>query len=95
LALKKLSAKANRTEFEAVYGYEALSLSTVKKWRKCFANGRITLGDDPRSGIPPESDMTESMRALLEEIPLVSCKRMCQKLRISKSDVSVRLARTV
>jgi hypothetical protein len=51
--LKKLSARDITVELEGVYGHEALSLSAVKKRRKRFANGRITLKDDPRSGTPP------------------------------------------
>jgi hypothetical protein len=50
--IKKLSVKDIRSEFEGAYGHEALSPSPVKKWHKCFANGRINLDDDPRSGIP-------------------------------------------
>jgi hypothetical protein len=46
--LKKLSARDIRGELEDVYGYAALSLSAVKKWRKPFANGRISLEGDPR-----------------------------------------------
>jgi hypothetical protein len=85
LPIKKLSAKGFRTEFEAVDDHEALSLFVVKKWRKRFANGRINLGDDPRSGRLLESHLAESVRAMLEEIPVISCKRMCKKLRIAKT----------
>jgi hypothetical protein len=85
LTLKKLSAKDVRTEFEAVYGHQAFSLSAVKKWRKHFANRSIPLGDDPMSGRPPESDLAEPVPVLLEETPFVSCKRMCRKLRIAKT----------
>jgi hypothetical protein len=85
LTLKTLSARAIRTELEAVYGHEALSLAAVKKWRKRFLNGRVSLDDDPRSGRPPVSDLAESVRTLLEETPFISCKRMCSKLRIAKT----------
>jgi hypothetical protein len=53
---KKLFARGIRAELEGVDGYEALCLSAVEKWRRRFANGRITLEDDPRSGRPPQSD---------------------------------------
>jgi transposase len=82
LTLKKLSARDIMAELEGEYGHEALSLSAVKKWRKRFVNVRITLEDDPRSGRPPQCDLYESLRALIDESPFVSCKRMCQKLRI-------------
>jgi hypothetical protein len=52
LALKKLSAKGIRTDLEGVYGHEALCLSAVKKRRKRFTNGIITLKYEPRSGRP-------------------------------------------
>jgi transposase len=85
LTLKKLSARDITAELEGVYEHEALSLSAVKKWCKRFVNGRITLEDDPRSGRPPRSNLCESLRALVDENPFISCKRMCQKLRIPKT----------
>jgi hypothetical protein len=85
LTLKKLSGSDITAELEGVYGHEALSLSAVKKWRKRFVNGRMTLEDNPRSGRTPRSDLCESLRALIDECPFISCKRMCQKLRIPKT----------
>jgi hypothetical protein len=52
LTPKKLSARDIMAELEGVYGHEALSLSVVKKGRKRFVSGRITLEDDPGSGRP-------------------------------------------
>jgi transposase len=85
LTLKKLSARDVTGELGGVYGHEVFSLSAVKKWRKRFANGRITLEDAPRSGRPLRSDLCESLRALIEETRFISCNRMCQKLRIPKT----------
>jgi hypothetical protein len=59
LTLRKLSARGIKAEFDGAYGHEALSLSAVKKWRKRFVNGRITLKDTPRSGRPSRSDLCE------------------------------------
>jgi hypothetical protein len=53
LTLKKLSARDVTAELEEVYAHEALSLSAVKRRRKRFVNGRITLEDDPQSGRSP------------------------------------------
>jgi hypothetical protein len=53
LTLKCPSAEATRPELESVYDHEAFSLSVVKKWSKRFANARINLEDDPRSGRSP------------------------------------------
>jgi hypothetical protein len=85
LTLKRLFARDVTAELEGVYGHEALSLSAVKKWRKRFVNGRITLEDDPWSGRPPRNNLYESLRALINEIPFVSCKRMEQNLRIPRT----------
>jgi hypothetical protein len=72
-------------ELEGIDGYEARCLSAVKKWRKRFASRRITLESDPRSGRPQQSDLSESVRALIKESPLILCKCMCQKLWIAKT----------
>jgi hypothetical protein len=48
LTLKKLSAGDIMAELEGMYEHQAFSLSAVKKWRKRFVNGRITLEDGPR-----------------------------------------------
>jgi hypothetical protein len=74
--LKKSSAKDIRAELKGVYGHEALSLSAMKKSCKRFAKGRINLKDDPRSGRPAQSDLRESVRALTEESPFLTCNRM-------------------
>jgi hypothetical protein len=50
LTVKALKAKEIEMEFIHVYGDEALQISAVKKWRTRFLQGRIELGDDPRSG---------------------------------------------
>jgi hypothetical protein len=84
LILKRSSAKGVWADLEGVYGLEALCLSPVRKWRNGFANGRIALEDDPRSGRPPQNDLSESIRALIETSPFLLCKPMCQKLRMAK-----------
>jgi hypothetical protein len=85
LTLKKLSARDITTELKGAYGREAFSLLAVRKWRRRFVNGRITLEDGPRSGRPPRSAFCESLQVLIDETSFVSCKRMCQKLRIPKT----------
>ena len=47
-----------------VYGEDAPSYATVKRWSALFKHGRETLEDDPRSGRPVE----------------VSTEEMCQKV---------------
>jgi transposase len=85
LTLRKLSARDITAKLEGVYGHEALSLLAVKKWRKRFVNGRITLEDGPGSGRLPRSDLCESLLRLTDESHFISCKRTCQKLRIPKT----------
>jgi transposase len=48
--LKGLKTRAIRTDFESVYGPEALALATVKKWQRRFHHERVNLLDDPRFG---------------------------------------------
>jgi hypothetical protein len=85
LTIQKLFAKGIRAELDGVYGHEVICLSAVKKWRKRLAIGRITLEDDPRSGRPPNNDLSESVCALIKENPLISCKGMCQEFRLAKT----------
>jgi hypothetical protein len=70
LTIEKPYAKGIRAELEVIDVHEAVCLLAVKKWWKRFSNGRTTLEDDPRSRGPPHGDLTESVRALLEERPL-------------------------
>jgi hypothetical protein len=83
--LKKLSAKGAMAELDGTHGQKVFSLSAVKKWRKRFAHGRITLEDDPKSGKPPQNDLCESLGAPIEQSPCITCKCMCKKLRIAKT----------
>jgi hypothetical protein len=85
LTLKKLSARDIMAEFKGAYRHKVLSLSAVKKWRRRLVNKRIILKDDLRSGRPPRSGLYESLWALVDEAPFISCKGMCQKLLLPKA----------
>jgi hypothetical protein len=85
LTLKKLSARDIRAKLDTMFSHRALCLSAMKKWHKRFVNVRITLEDNPRSGRPSRSDLCESLWDMIDETPFISCKRMCQKLRIPKT----------
>jgi hypothetical protein len=63
-----------------------LVLSAGRMWYKLFANERVGLEDDPGSRRPPQSDICESVRALIWENCFITCKRMFQKLQIEKTD---------
>jgi hypothetical protein len=51
---------------------------------RVLGNGRVNVEDDSRSGLPPQSDLCESVRALFEESPVITYNRTCQELRIAK-----------
>jgi transposase len=59
LTVNGLRAKEKEMELASMYGYDALQISAVKKWRTRFVQGRTELGDDPRSGRPANSDLKE------------------------------------
>jgi hypothetical protein len=80
--LKGLKAKEIRAGLESAYGPEALALSTVKKWRKCFQEGRTDLIDDRR---PVTPDLAEAIQSMLAERPFLWCKVLCRHLRIGKA----------
>jgi hypothetical protein len=83
--LKGLSPKDVHTEFESVYMDEALCLRTVYKWQEGFIQGRTELFDNPRSGRPLQNDLTDALRAMIQEFPFTSCKRFCTHFRLAKS----------
>jgi transposase len=84
-ALKGLKAKEIRAELESVYGTEALPLSTVKKWRKRFQEGRTDLIDDRRPERPVTDDLDEAIQLMLAERPFLSWKALCRHFRIGKA----------
>jgi transposase len=84
LTRKGLVASAIAAELESVSQTEALALSTVKKSRKRFAEGKTSLSDDPRCGRPPVNDSSEAISSMLKVRPYLSCKVLCQHLHIAK-----------
>jgi hypothetical protein len=82
LTLKGLRASAIATELKSVYETEGLTLSTVKRWRKDFAERRTSLYDNPRCGKPLANELTIS--SMLKKKPYLSCKVLCQHFRIAK-----------
>jgi hypothetical protein len=68
-----------------MYGPEALALSTVKKWRRRFQEGRTDLMDDPRPGRSVTQDIVEAIQSMLTERTFMSCKVLCRHLRFGKA----------
>jgi transposase len=84
LTRKGLRASAIAAELKLLAETEALALSTVKKWCRRFAEGRISLYGDPRCERPLTNNLVEAISSLLKERPHLSCKVLCQHFRIAK-----------
>jgi hypothetical protein len=84
LTLKGLRVSAIAGELQSVYETEAFALSTAEKWHKRSAQGRTSLYDDPRCGIPLTNDLTEAISSVLKERSYLSCKIFCRHFRITK-----------
>jgi len=78
--LKDLKAEEIEMELTDVYGDEAFQISAVTKWRTCVLQGRTEPGDDPRSGILANSDLTQVIAELIRECSFLSCKISCRDL---------------
>jgi hypothetical protein len=50
--------RENGNGFQNCHGTDTCQLTTVKKWRTRFLQGRTDLFDDPRSGRPLMQDLT-------------------------------------
>jgi transposase len=83
--LKGFKTREIRAELESVYCPEARALSTVKKWRKRFQEGRTDLIDDRRRGRLVTDDLAEGIQSVLAERPFLSCKVLYRHLRIGKA----------
>jgi hypothetical protein len=47
--------------------------------------GRTELFDNPRSGRHLQNDLADALRAMIQEFPFNSCKRLCIHFRIAKT----------
>jgi transposase len=84
LTLKELKAREMQTGLESVYRPEAVALSTVKKWRIRFQEGRTAFIDDPRPGRPVTQDLAEAIQSMFTERPFMWCTLFCRQLCIGK-----------
>jgi hypothetical protein len=85
LILKGFHASTIAAEPKSVYETEALAISTVKKWRKRFADRRTSLYDDPRCGRSLTNELTEAISSILNERPYLLYTALCQHFRIAKA----------
>jgi hypothetical protein len=45
--------------------------------------GRTEPFDNPRSGRPPQNDLADALRAMIQEFPFTSCRHLCIHFRIA------------
>jgi hypothetical protein len=84
LKFKGIRAFAMPAEFRLVYETEAFAISTVKNWRKRFAEGRTSLCNDPMCGRSLINDLAEAIPSMSKESPYLPCKVLCRHFRIAK-----------
>jgi hypothetical protein len=84
LTLKDLRASAIAAKLQSVCETEALLISSVKEWRKPFAEGRTSSYDDPKCGRPITNGFAEAISFILKERPCLSCRVLCRHFRIAK-----------
>jgi hypothetical protein len=83
LTLKGLRAFAIAAELKLAYETEVLALSTVKKWRRPFAEGRTSLYDDLRDKRPLANDSAEAVPSMLKKRLSLSGMVLCRRVRIA------------
>lgn len=64
LTKENVSPKDITDRMAKIYGQDAPSYSTIKKWAALFRAGRISLDDDPRSGRPSTAITEENVRQI-------------------------------
>jgi hypothetical protein len=87
LTLQGLCVSMITAQLKSVYGTEARTLSTVKKWHKCFADGETPRYDDPRCGRLITNDSAEAISSMLKERPSLSYRVLCRHFHIAERDL--------
>ena len=70
----------------AVYGENALSSRTCRKWFQRFRAGNFCLKDEERSGRPPQTD-EDKIRDLVEKSRSLTVQEMLNILKIPKTTI--------
>ena len=70
LTLENVQPQEIHVRMSNVYGTEAPSYATVKRWAAEFRRGRISLEDEPRTGRPIEAVTEENCRAVKSMVML-------------------------
>jgi hypothetical protein len=84
LTLKGLYASAITAKLRPVYETEAFVFSPMKKWSKCFTEGRTSLYDDSVGERPLTNDCAEAISSMLKERLDLSCEFLYRYFRIAK-----------
>ena len=90
LSLEQCSATDIHQRLHAVYGFCALSLATVKNWKRETKWQRESLEDNPRSGRAPTAVTEENVsavEALVLEDRRISVRRIADVLSIGHNAV--------
>lgn len=83
---KESSVTIARKNICAVYGENALSSRTCRKWFQRFRAGNFCLEDEERSGRPPQTD-EDKIRDLVEKSPSLTVQEMSNVLKIPKTTI--------
>ena len=70
----------------AIYGENALSSRTCRKWFQRFKAGNFCLEDEERSGRPPQTD-EDKVRDLVEKSRSLTVQEMSHVLKIPKTTI--------
>jgi hypothetical protein len=82
---KRLNPYDIFTKLLSVYGNNALNLSKVNKRHRFFADKRIELCDNPRSGQPLHHNLVEILGAMYVKCHFTPYKKHCVHFMIAKA----------
>ncbi|XP_052822739.1 histone-lysine N-methyltransferase SETMAR-like [Octopus bimaculoides] len=75
-----------------VYGEDAVSESTVRRWLAKFRRGEFSLKDDNHCGKPSTLD-DDILKVTIEENSNITTRELAEKLEVSKSTLHEHLAK--
>lgn len=90
LNARKVAPSEIYHQLREVYGDNVISKSRVYEWCKCFNQGRLSIGDDARSGRPRTSTTDENIQKvddLIRQDRRLKIRYIATELDISKSRV--------
>jgi hypothetical protein len=82
-------------ELILVFGKEAYTLASVRRWIHELKTSRTIMTDDPRPGRPSIDNIDVLILKQLRETPFASVRSLSEDLRIPKTMVSRRLTESL